>query len=206
MLDIVIPNNNEKSFVSIAEKLGYKELIFLYGFDTYLEKQKNPIKNTKIKISYGILADPRNILKINNKFKEKRPFTAIKSSPHNREIIEKSSPDLVFSLEEHTKKDFMHQRGSGLNHIMCKLMHDNNIAIGFSLSSILNSEKKHLILGRIIQNIKLCRKYKVKTIIASFTEKSFEMRSPHDAKSLFLKLGMDQKEAKDSLNNTLSAK
>ena len=39
MIDIVIPNNNEKEFVSIAEKLGYKTLCFLYNFDKYLEKK-----------------------------------------------------------------------------------------------------------------------------------------------------------------------
>jgi RNase P/RNase MRP subunit p30 len=78
-------------------------------------------------------------------------------------------------------------------------MSKNNIALGFSLNSILNSKNKHIILGRITQNIKLCRKYKVKMIIGSFTSNPFEMRSYHDLASLFLKLGMTQKEVKDSL-------
>ena len=198
MFDIVIPENNETSFISIADKLGYKSLLFLYSFEDYFNKRDF---ESKIKLSYGILADPKNISKINNKFNEKRPFTVIKSSSNNREIIEKSRSDLVFSLEEYSKKDFMHQRGSGLNHIMAKLAHVNNIMIGFSLNSILNSDKKHMILGRIMQNIKLCRKYKVKMMIASFAFDPMEMRSPHDLMSLFLKLGMHQKEAKDSLNN-----
>jgi len=32
MIDIVIPNNNEEEFIKMAEKLGYKELLFLYNF------------------------------------------------------------------------------------------------------------------------------------------------------------------------------
>tara|TARA_Y100000310_G_scaffold299743_1_gene334842 strand:+ start:275 stop:670 length:396 start_codon:yes stop_codon:yes gene_type:complete len=118
----------------------------------------------------------------------------IKSSSQDRDVMESGKADIIFSVEESARKDFMHQRGSGINHIMCKLMHKNNIALGFSLDSILNSKNKHVILGRIQQNIKLCRKYKVKMVIASFTPNPFEMRSPHDLISLFLKLGMTQKE------------
>jgi len=197
-MDIVIPNNNENEFISIAEKLGYKSLLFLYDFETYPEKQKNNETNDGIKIYNGILADVRNIQKINDRFKSKNIFIAVKSSLRDREIIEKSQANLLFSLEELGRKDFMHQRGSGLDHIMSKLAHKNKIIIGFSLNSVLNSDKKHIILGRIMQNIRLCRKYKVETLIGSFTSNPYEMRSPYDLISLFLSLGMTQKEAKDS--------
>src|SRR3989344_1731937 len=151
MIDIVLPKNNEDKFISIAEKLGYRELLFLYSLEEYIEKQKNTIKNAKIKIIYGILANEKNIQKINNKFKGKNVFVAIKSSTSSREIIERSQANLIFSLEEHGRKDFMHQRGSGLDHILSKLAHDKKVAIGFSLSSVLNSENKHIILGRMMQ-------------------------------------------------------
>ena len=199
MIDIVIPNNNEEEFIKIAEKLGYKELLFLYNFEEYSEKQQNnKTTSSKIKINYGILASERNIQKINNKFKNKSVFVAIKSSISNREIIERAHANLIFSLEESGRKDFMHQRGSGLDHILAKLAHDKNVAIGFSLTSLLNSDKKHIIAGRMMQNIRLCRKYKVKTIIASFAQNPFGMRSPYDIISLFAMLGMRQEDAKDS--------
>ena len=195
MMDIVIPINNEKEFVSIAEKLGYKELLFLYPIEHYINKKIFESKN--VKIFYGILADHKNIDKIKSK---DEVLIAVKSSENNREIIEASKANLIFSFEENNKRDFMHQRASGLNHILCKLARENNVAIGFSLSSILNSKNKHVILGRITQNIKLCRKYKVKTVIASFSSNPYEMKSPHDIISLFETLGMHPKEAKDSLN------
>src|SRR3989344_4351641 len=185
MIDIVTPNNNEEEFIRIAEKLGYRELLFLYDFDEYSEKQQNgKAPNSKIKISHGILANERNIQKINNKFKNKNIFVAIKSSMSNREIIEKPYANLIFSLEEYGRKDFIHQRGSGLDHILAKLAHDNKVAIGFSVNSMLNSENKHIILGRMMQNIRLCRKYRVKTIIASFAQSPSQMRSPYDIMSL----------------------
>jgi len=201
MIDIVIPNNNEEEFINIAKKLRYKALCFLYDFDFYLEKQKkSKTINKKIKIYNGILADTKNIQKINNKLQKKEVFIAIKNSIINREILEKSKADLIFSLEESHKKDFIHHRASGLNHILCRLAKENNIMVGFSLTSILKSENEHIILGRVMQNIRLCRKFKVKTKIASFSEKPFEMRSPNDILSLFTRLGMHQKEAKESLN------
>jgi len=205
MIDIVIPNNNEEEFILIAGRIGYDTLIFLYNFSEYSEKQKNnTIKSGKIKIYTGILADKKNIDKVKNRFRNKGVFVAIKSSNIDREVIERPKADLIFSLEENSKKDFMHQRGSGLNHIMCKLAHDNSLIIGFSLSSLLHSEKKYIILGRMMQNIKLCRKYKVKTAIASFSSNPFDMRSPNDIVSLFTSLGMQQKDVKDSVKIVLN--
>ena len=198
MIDIVIPNNNEEEFIKMAEKLGYKELLFLYNFEEYLEKQqKGNAASSKIRITRGILANERNMQKINNRFMNKGVFVAAKSPFNSREIIERPYANMVFSLEESGRKDFMHQRGSGLDHILAKLAHDNNVAIGVSLNSLLSSKNKHIILGRMMQNIKLCRKYKAKAVIASFAQNPFEMRSPNDIISLFLLMGMTQK---DSLN------
>jgi RNase P/RNase MRP subunit p30 len=190
MMDIVIPNNNEEEFITMAEKLGYKALCFLYSFNDYFNKQKNyEKKENKIKTYYGVLADYRNINKINGKLKNKKTFVAIKSSSYDREIIEKSKVDMIFSFEDSPKRDFIHQRASGLNHILCKLAKENNVTIGFSLSSILNSGDKHVVLGRMKQNIKMCKKTRTKTAIASFAKKPSEMRSVHDLKSLFKILG-----------------
>lgn len=211
MIDIVIPHNNEEEFITIAEKLGYKELLFLYSFDNYINLKDNTNKkkeiegkSKKIKIHYGILADQKNIQKVNNKLKNKNVFIAIKCSDINREVIEKPKANLVFSLEEYGWKDYMHQRASGLNHILCRLANKNKVIVGFSLSSLLDSRSVSIILGRIMQNIKLCRKFKVKTMICSFAQNPYQMRSPHDIMSLFTILGMHEKEAKDSLENFLS--
>ena len=107
MIDIVIPNNNEEEFISIARKLDYTSLFFLYEFDEFFEKQKK-FENSKI-INFGILATSKNLDKIKNilekqsfssELKDKKIFVAIKS-PNIREIIEKSkvnAKDLVDKL------------------------------------------------------------------------------------------------------------
>ena len=192
MIDIVIPHNNEEEFISIAEKLGYSGLLFLYSPNDYLDKhQKLKIQNTKIKIHTGIVVDNQEIHKVKSGLKNEKAFIVVKSSTNDKEAIEKLKPDVIFSFEGSIKKDFIHQRASGLNHILCKAAKDKGVMIGFSLSSILNVEDKHRILGRMMQNIQLCRKYKVKMIIASFAQGPFGMRSPHDLIGLFKVLGCE---------------
>jgi len=195
MIDIVFPKDNEKEFIETAEKLGYKELIFVYEhkFPDVRSKFK-----TKLKLHDALLVQHKKIISAKNKSK----LVFVKAEEDNRVAFEKSRPSLVFAFEEAQPRDFMHQRGSGLNHILCRLAKENKVKIGFSFNSILNcgAMKQAQILGRVQQNIKLCRKYKCKTAIASFAKSPYEMRSPKDLMAFFIELGMHQKEAKNSLN------
>jgi RNase P/RNase MRP subunit p30 len=187
MIDIVIPRNNEEEFILVAEKLGYTGLMFLYDLDAYDGWGKE--FPGKVKIYKGILANSKNINNIKSKGRYKTTFVAVKSFGNDREIMERSNADIIFSFEENPRSDSFHQKISGLNQTLCTLANEKDVAIGFSLSAILNSQNKGKLLGRISQNIKLCNKYKVKMIAGSFTSNPYEMRSPHDIKSLFRVLG-----------------
>lgn len=189
-MDIVIPNNNEEEFILMASRLGYNALCFLNSFDDYLANAgKFEAAGKKIKICRGIIANIKDVDKIHAKLGGKKAFIAIKSSGNDRELIEKSRANLIFSIEEDPRKDFMHQRAAGLNHILCKLAKEHKVIIGFSLGSILNSGSKHIIMGRMMQNLKICKKFNVRTIIASFAQTPYEMRAPHDLCALFGVLG-----------------
>ncbi len=85
---------------------------------------------------------------------------------------------------------------------VARLAKKNDVAIGFSFNSVLNSSGmlRAQIIGRMQQNISLCRKYKNKTVIASFARNPYEMRAPGDLMAFFVAIGMHQKEAKDGLN------
>ena len=111
---------------------------------------------------------------------------------------------MIYGFEGLGRKDYLHQRASGLNHIMCELARKNNIYVGFSYSSLLNNEANSpVLIGRMIQNIKLCQKYKVKTAIGAFAENPFDLRAPHDLFNLFKIFGMDEGNVKNSLNYNL---
>ena len=52
-----------------------------------------------------------------------------------------------------------------------------------------------------MQNVKLCQKYKLDVVVASFARNPSEMRSVHELKAFCSILGMHQKMMKESVNN-----
>jgi len=194
--DIVTPKNNEEEFIELALRLGYKKLYLLYDFDKY---QNQKPKAFDFGLETGFIVNPKNINKAANRFN----LLVAKSSEQDRFFIESGKIRLIYGFEETQKKDYLHQRASGLNHTLCELCKENNVAVGLAYSPLSNEDnlRTSLIMGRMMQNIKLCQKYKVKTVIGSFSDKPFDMRSPHDIISLFSILGMDRKKIKESLTN-----
>ncbi|MCD4666458.1 hypothetical protein K8R47_01460 [archaeon] len=114
----------------------------------------------------------------------------------NRSVVENKSVDVLINPEKNNENDYMHYRNSGLNQVLCKLAKKNNVAIGFNFNSVLNTEgiNRSKILGRMIQNVKLCKKYKVKMIIINLTENPYELKTVSDLKSFGICLGMHPSE------------
>ncbi len=199
-IDVVFPDGNEEGFIESAIQLGWGGLCFVYKYhknEDYEEKIKKLQKKTKLKLHYGFLISQKDI----NGTKKTKNLIFIKSSGKNRQVIEKKKADVLFSLESQGRQDFIHHRASGLNHILCELAAKNNIVVGFSFNLLLRNKKNlHQILGRVMQNIRLCRKYKTKTMIASFAERPFEMRHVYDMVCLFRVLGMNKREISGSFN------
>ncbi|MBS3167775.1 hypothetical protein J4216_01480 [Candidatus Woesearchaeota archaeon] len=114
----------------------------------------------------------------------------------NRNLVESKKVKILVDLHVNTFKDNLHFRVGGLDQVLCKLCNKNDVTVGFSLSSL----KNPVLIGRVKQNIKLCRKYKVKMRFFSFAENKFDLRGLEDMKSLLRVLGMTGKEAKDALS------
>ena len=202
--DIIFPKKNEKQFIKLAEKLNYSSLCFIYNFAPDIISQIQMIKElqktTKIKLFFALQASPVNIKRAKNI----ADIVLVKSIPEqDQTTFEKFVPDMIFDLESSPRKDSLHFRSSGLNQVLCNLAYIKGVTIGFSFSSILNSKNRPKLLGRIIQNLRLCRKYRVKTIFASFAQNPSEMRAAHDLMSLAVVLGMHPSEAKSSFTNAL---
>ena len=192
-VDVVFPRGNEEEFIELAPRLGYSGLCFVYGYGKskeYKEKIRKLQENTGLNLYCGFIISLKDV----NRIKKTKDLIFIKSSDKDRFIVEKKKADVLFSLEDHHRQDFMHHRASGLNHVLCQLASKNKLIIGFSFNTILKNKKRaYKILGRMMQNIRLCRKYKVKTLIGSFAEKPFEIRDAKDLISLFSVLGMNKK-------------
>ena len=103
----------------------------------------------------------------------------------NRKALETRNVNLLLDPEP-DEEDFMHFRNSGLNQVLVKLAKKNNVGIGFSINNL--QKNKIDLLGKIMQNIMLCNKYKVKVYIVEFINN--EEHNIDDLKALGLILGI----------------
>lgn len=119
------------------------------------------------------------------KNKEKTIIFSSEDDNLNRKVIEKLPIQiLLINLEE--RKDYQKQRNSGFNQVMAKAAKKNAVKIGINLEELKKSKNKEKILGRIIQNVELCNKYKVQM---RFISKN-KVISSKELKSLGLVLRM----------------
>ena len=123
-------------------------------------------------------------------------FECDESSIQN--ILESKKADIVI-LNEKMPKDHLHYRKTALNQVMCKLAKGNGTAIGFSLGNILSAKDRPLVMGRIMQSVRLCRKYKVGMVFASFAEDKYGTRGFSEMLALAHALGMSPGEASNAL-------
>ena len=109
-------------------------------------------------------------------------FIEGKDDNTNRRALESKNTDVLFGIEKFRNNDRHHFRDSGLNQVLCKLANKNKIKIGCSFRDVLNSdgEERARILGRMLQNIRLCNKYKVGIVIASFAKSKHELKGNKD--------------------------
>ncbi|HLD12662.1 MAG TPA: RNase P subunit p30 family protein [Candidatus Nanoarchaeia archaeon] len=126
----------------------------------------------------------------------------IKKTVHEEEtkkILNNPHVDIITNLETNKKADKTNSRRAGLNHTLCKLATHNRIMIAFNFRLVLHHADRQLIIGRMQQNVKLCRKYKTKMIIASFATNKYEQRTPQDLQAFGQSIGMTAKEAQQAL-------
>lgn len=116
----------------------------------------------------------------------------------NRKILENKKVSVLLSPELTEEKDRLKQRSSGLNEFLCRTAAKNNIAIGINLNNLKNKQgkEKAILLSRIIQNIKLCKRTKTQIIIYPKIENK---EQKNQAFSLLITLGASTSQAKTAV-------
>lgn len=114
----------------------------------------------------------------------------------NRSAVENKNVDILLNPHLVSGRDGFSFRNSGLNQILCKLAAENDVAVGVSLNSLNGGVS----IGRVVQNICLCRKYKVRMLFFSFASDRTEMRGVVDILSLLSVLGLSGCEGKMALS------
>ena len=118
----------------------------------------------------------------------------------NLSLVENRKTDIILNVENVPNNDKTHYRNSGLNHQICELAKQHKIAVAFSFSNLLNAKNVARTIGRMRQNVRLCRKYKIKMVLASFAENAFEMRHAKDLMAFGRVLGMTGSEVNKAMS------
>jgi len=185
----VLTCKKTKTLENNAKKAGFSSIFFIDNDNTILIKTNNT--NELIRKISSLSAKKKKIIVFGS------------TDEINRIAVDDKRVSMLLQPEAEKNKDFMHYRNSGLNHVLCKLSSANNTAIGFSYDAVKStkSTKRADLLARMMQNTRLCRKYKTKIVLASFGKK---ISSPYALKSFGATIGMSTKQIKDSLEHAKS--
>ena len=119
----------------------------------------------------------------------------------NRRAVESLKINYLVSPEKGNKKDNLKQRDSGINHVVAKIAKEKGIVFVVDMSEVagLKDKEKVLRLGRIIQNIKICRKVGCGIKIASLTRNKKNIIDERGRKSFGVSLGMSSVQSVDAV-------
>jgi len=159
MIDIVEPKGNEDEFILMAKQLGFDKLCFLYSTLPVKKKYDFPVL-------IGLYVAEEKV----HSFKGKADLLFVRNG--GRSAIDQGC-DVLVGVEDE-KKDTVHQRVSGLNHILANACVEKQVQVVFDMALL---RKKMYVFARMKQNLYLCRKYDVSYRFASFAKHPLQMIS-----------------------------
>lgn len=195
-MDIVRPDGNEQDLLDMAKTLGISELCLLYPYSTDVVKLRKHLALLKgvyrigIEVPYSI--KPKEINKLGDVVR------VCKADAHARHAIEKKVAHIMYGFEDVERKDSVHFPRSGINQVEAKLMAKNGVVYGVSLQRIIEciAKRDPRVIGRIMHNLMLQRKFKFPAMIGSFASKPLDMRQVKDLQSLLVVLSAEEKQAR----------
>jgi len=175
MKDIVFPKNNEKELLAQAKKLGI-DLHFVY--------EPKDFKTGALFIRATSIKD----IDSSKKLAKKTDFIIAGATDEKttRRLMECKWINFFTNIETSTGRDHTHYRRSNFNQVLAAIAKETGkkYIIDFSRLLKIDGKKRVLLIGRIMQNIKICQKYKIPITIATFARDPYELRNPNDLKAL----------------------
>ena len=190
-----------KSIVKKAKEFGFDRIFFVKEVLTLADvKKQERINYDAILIKTSNVELLRRMIdKVANHFS----FVLVLGTNDqiNRIALEHKKVSALVSPECGREQDYIHYRNSGLNQVLCKIAKTNGKIIIINFRDVLfkKEQEKAVLLGRIAQNVVLCRKYKVKVRIGSFASKKEELRDVSSLRSFCIAIGMAPADAKNAL-------
>jgi RNase P/RNase MRP subunit p30 len=168
-------------------------------------KSKEEMKDSDSCEGYLIDSSEKEVRKVvdtlkSSKEKKKKIIAVLgRDNIFNRRMIEKTKIDYLVSPERGDRKDTLKQRDSGFNHVLAKQAKANKISLVIDLTSInaLKGKAKALRLGRVMQNIRICRKANCKIKVASLAENKKQLVNEKERKAFGFSLCMSSQQVND---------
>lgn len=131
---------------------------------------------------YLATANKKELLQQAQRAKQKKLLVVYEAPSEDmlRFALEKTAVDIVVGGEKINPKDSLHYVRGGLDQILCTIAANQGKTIAFSFRDILYAEDRPKLLARMMANIRLCRKYKVKTVFSTFAREKGELRARKD--------------------------
>lgn len=189
-VDVILGEESKEAFGVVSRQLGVDSFVHVTSFGKKGRIQRcsglfiGKARDIQKASGYGVPVFAR----VNDRVLFDRRYTG-------------KAPLVVFELEQIEPYDGVHYRYSGLNQVLCKLAHDHNIILGISFSQLLRlpARKYATVLGRMIQNVTLARKFGMRIKLGSFARDPWEMRAARDMASFGALLGMHPSEVRKAL-------
>ena len=138
----------------------------------------------------------------------------------NRRVVETLKVDYLISPERGLKVDSLKQRDSGINHVVAKIVKEKRIVIVFDMTEIRklrgaargihsmkgtnvpfsSGKELALRLGRLIQNVKICRKAGCKIKIASLAAGRGGLVDEKGRIAIGVSFGMSSRQGADAVS------
>jgi len=173
-LIVVKPGGKTLQGIELARELSHKEIVVLH---TKHDKRNGKITGSKS----AVLVSTTNQAKA-----LKKSYDYI-VAPCKREFFESKFVDFILEPEQQARPDFIHHRNSGLNQVLLKLCQKTTKrpAKGIITStSLLLGKHPATMLGRMMQNAKWCKKYKVQYEVTSGARTKWEQRDAESVKAV----------------------
>ncbi len=144
-------------------------------------------------ISTSSIEQAKSLIKKEIQNKTKPITVQAQNDDFNRKILEYGHFGILLGVEKGNKQRSLRQIDSGFNHVLAKIASKNKIALGIDMEGLrkLAKEEKALRLEKIMQNIILCRKSKVKI-------KLLNARDEKDVFAFLSSLGASSQQAKEA--------
>ncbi|MBE6493434.1 MAG: hypothetical protein E7Z84_02340 [Methanosphaera stadtmanae] len=204
--DFDIAPNEE--IINTLEDFNYNGACIFYDSDEYNEKIKSSFlelnDSTNLNLYHGIRineTNPQILSKKIQKYYQKVDLIMVNgtNTKINRVACESPKIDIL-------NHPYLNQNNSGINHVLAKLINENNITVSIDLNSILHHRGyyKSKILSQINQLLMLKRKYNFKTIITTGSTTFYDVRSPEEILLLSKLMDMNEEEAKKNISDNVT--